>query len=202
MWTGATAVQPGNPNSTTGGIMVRARCPNPHILQFIYRERIKAGPRDVHIPGTSSPSSGSYPLTMSLSDIKWHTDVPLEKDMSLFGHWNAYLEQALGAAHQAAPSLAAIFDKPSFGKLENPKAAEGSYPLSGQNPDPKLSETWRATLVDYVFCNCQLAREAHWAREVVGGKAYFAHMSVAIPAADKLQWVNEQLRKDGYQAVP
>jgi uncharacterized repeat protein (TIGR03803 family) len=202
IWTGSTAVQPGNPNSTTGGIIVQARCPNPHIVQFIYRERIKPGPGDVHIPGTSIPSSGSYPLTVSLSDIKWHTDVPLEKDMSLFGHWNAYLEQALGAAHIALPSVAAIFDKPSFGKLENPNAAEGSYPLSGQNPDPKLSETWRATLVDYVFCNCQLAREAHWAREVVGGKAYFAHMSVTVPAADKLQWINEQLRKDGYQAVP
>jgi len=202
MWTGSTAVQPGNSNSTTGGIMVRARCPNPHIVQFIYRERIKPGPGDVHIVGTSTTSAGSYSFTMSLSDIKWHTDVPLEKDMSLFGHWNAYLEQALGAAHQSAPFMAAIFDKPSFGKLEDPNRAEGSYPLSGQNPDPKLSETWRATLVDYVFCNCQLLREAHWAREVVGGKVYFAHMSVAIPSADKLQWINEQLRKDGYQAVP
>ena len=77
-----------------------------------------------------------------------------------------------------------------------------AYPLSGQDPDPQISQTWRATARDFVICNCQVAREVHWAREVRGGKAYYAHMRIFIPAPDVLQWINDQLKKEGYATIP
>ncbi len=79
-------------------------------MQFIYRERIS--PQGVALAGTMDVSSGSYPLTTSLSDIHWHTDTP-GVTLAPFAPRNAYLDQGSGAAHSSAPMAAAIFDRPS-----------------------------------------------------------------------------------------
>jgi uncharacterized repeat protein (TIGR03803 family) len=189
--TGVTASQAGGA-VMPDGMMVRARCPNPHIIQFIYRERIS--PTGERLPGLWTPT-GPYALTTDLADKKWHTDVPLKKDPALAGHYNAYLDQAPGAVHQSIPTAVTILDAPGFGD-------QGAYPPSGQNPDTTKSETWRATLYDFVFCNCQVTREVWWSREMRGGKVYYAHIRVFIPAPDILDWISSQLRKDDYAPVP
>jgi uncharacterized repeat protein (TIGR03803 family) len=174
------------------GITVRARCPNPHIVQFIYRERLSA--QNVLLPGTMSPTSGTYQLTTSLDHIQWQTDVPQEKDAALRGHWNAYLDQALGAVHASSAGMATIFDEPNF--------PEPAYPAAGQLADPTLSETWRITARDFVMCNCQLAREVWWSREERGTKMKYTHIRITPPSKDALDWANGLLQVDGYAPIP
>jgi len=186
--------------SVNDGIMVRARCTNPHIVQFIQRERIS--PLGYYFPDTVATSAGNFPSTTDPANPRWHTDIPGAKDTAYIGRWDAYLDQVRGAAHQSAPNYVTIFDKPSFGAFDDPNRAAPAYPLSGQDSNLQLSQTWRATARDFVICNCQVAREVHWAREVRGGKAYYAHMRIFIPAPDILQWINDQLKKEGYAAIP
>ncbi|MDQ6829907.1 MAG: hypothetical protein M3081_13690, partial [Gemmatimonadota bacterium] len=197
VWINATSAQ--GANSMTGGITVRGLCPNAHIVQFIYRERISA--QGVALPGTMDVSAGNYPLTTSLNDIHWHTDTP-PIDLKPGQQRNAYLDQALGAGHTVSPVVVAIFDKPTFGVYDDPNRASAVYLPSGQNPDVKLSETWRATARDFLVCNCQVTKEIWWSREVRGGKSSFAHIRIANPAADALSWINAQLKSDGYATIP
>src|ERR1041385_1089554 len=112
--TGVTGTQGSAATTYIDGITVRARCPNPHIVQFIYRERLSS--KNVLLPGTMSPTSGSYPLNTKTDPtlIFWHADVPLAKDPALRGHYNAYFDQALGAVHQSGAGMATIFDVPNF----------------------------------------------------------------------------------------
>jgi uncharacterized repeat protein (TIGR03803 family) len=190
--TGVTGSQ-GTPQTTyTDGITVRARCPTPHIVQFIYRERLASW--NVLLPGTMSPTSGSYQLTTDLGNIHWHTDVPQAKDPAFLGHYNAYLDQALGAVHQSGPSMATIFDVPNF--------PEPAYPPAGQLADPSLSETWRITARDFVVCNCRVTREVWWSREERGGKLRYAHIKIVSPMKDALDWINANLQVDGYAPIP
>jgi uncharacterized repeat protein (TIGR03803 family) len=174
------------------GITVRARCPNPHIVQLIYRERLASW--NVLLPGTLTPSSGTYRLTTDAAMPFWHTDVPLAKDSTILGHWNAYFDQALGAVHQSGAGFATIYDIPNF---PNPP-----YPPSGQLADSTLSETWRANARDFVFCNCQLLREVWWSREEKAGKLRYAHIRIERPGRDDLGWLNANLQIDGYAPVP
>ena len=190
--TGVTGTQ-GTPATTySDGITVRARCPNPHIVQFIYRVRIASW--NVLLPGTMSPTSGTYQLTTDTTRIFWRTDVPLTKDSTIKGHWNAYLDQALGAVHASSAGMATIFDVPNF--------PEPAYPPAGQLADSTLSETWRITARDFVVCNCQVAREVWWSREERGGKIRYAHIKIVKPMTDALDWINANLQVDGYAPIP
>lgn len=214
--TGVTASQTGvdsagKPVTTSidDGIMVRARCPNPHIVQFIFRERMST--LGYRIPGTYSPSSGSYSFTTLMppaGDTVWRTDVPLKKDSAYYGRWDAYLDLAPGAAHQRTSNSAVIFDRPGFGWFgipraeTDPRSEDPPYPLSGQSRNDAQSETWRITAHDYVMCNCQVTREVRWAREVHDSVASYRHIRVFIPAPEILTWINEKLRRDGYAPVP
>ena len=192
--TGVTATQ-GTPTTTyIDGITVRARCPNPHIVQFIYRERLSS--KNVLLPGTMSPTSGSYPLNTKTDPtlIFWHADVPLAKDPALRGHYNAYFDQALGAVHASSAGMATIFDAPNF--------PEPAYPDSMQKLDPAQSETWRITARDFVMCNCQLAREVWWSREERGTKMKYTHIKIVRPMPEALDWINANLQVDGYAPIP
>ena len=76
-----------------------------------------------------SPTSGSYQLNTQTDPLRivWHADVPQAKDAAQRGHWNAYLDQALGAVHSSGPWIATIFDVPNF--------PEPAYPPAGQLAD-------------------------------------------------------------------
>jgi uncharacterized repeat protein (TIGR03803 family) len=190
--TGVTGTQGSATTTYEDGITVRARCPNPHIVQFIYRERLSA--QNVLLPGTMSPTSGTYQLTTDLGSIRWQTDVPQAKDAAQRGHWNAYLDQAPGAVHSSGPGMATIFDVPNF--------PEPAYPAAGQPADTTLSETWRITARDFVVCNCQVAKEVWWSREERGGKIRYAHIKIVNPMAQALDWINANLQVDGYAPIP
>ena len=126
--------------------------------------------------------------------IVWHADVPQAKDAAQRGHWNAYLDQALGAVHSSGPWIATIFDVPNF--------PEPAYPPAGQLADSTLIETWRITARDFVMCNCQLAREVWWSREERAGKLKYTHIRIGPPSKDALGWINANLQVDGYAPIP
>ncbi len=217
VWTDATAGQSGydstgtvKTNSMDHGIIVRGRCPNPHIVQFLYRERIS--PQGQALPGLDSvgapPLPGrtdwtaeTYPLTTNTSDIHWHTDSP-KFPMGRYEQRNAYLDQGNGSGHQSTPNMAAIFDRPSFGVFTDANRPSSIYLPAGQNADLTKSETWRATARDFIVCNCQVSREVWWSREVRGAKVYFAHIKIVKPAPDALDWINAHLKSDGYAPIP
>ena len=194
------------------GIIVRGWCRNPHIVQFVYREILLpgGGTKSGTVAVGASPLPGSkkdyeeYPLTTNLSDIHWHADSPLSP-LGLLEQRNAYFDQGVGAGHFWAPNFVAIFDKPSFGKFDdptNPNLAEGMYLLANQTADPTKSETWRLTARDFLICNCQVSKEIWWAREIRGGKASFAHIQIKEPIPDALDWINEHLKANGYAPIP
>lgn len=108
------------------------------------------------------------------------------------------IEKSFGAK---IPGLVEIFDKPIFGAFDDPRGSPVYLPYN-QNVDVSLSETWRATARDFLVCNCQLAREIWWSREVVGNKAKYAHIKVVTPAPGALAWINAQLKANGYAPIP
>jgi uncharacterized repeat protein (TIGR03803 family) len=188
--------------SIVGGIRVLGRCPNPHIVQFLYRERIASWGTVYH--DTMATVSGTYPLSdVAANQIFWNTDVPFTTMvLGPFEQRNAYLDQANGAGHYSVPGAVEIFDKPAFGAFDDPARPSPVYLPYKQNVDVKLSETWRATARDFLVCNCQLAKEIWWSREIVANKASYKHIKVVTPAPGALAWINAQLKANGYAAIP
>jgi uncharacterized repeat protein (TIGR03803 family) len=192
------------------GIMVRGFCPNPHIVQFTYRELISAQgvaqpgtsvSRGPPLPWTDEITEEKYPFTTDLRDIHWHSDAP-KFEMGFFKQRNAYLDQADGAAHASGLNMVTIFDRPSFGSFDDPTKAAGPYLPAAQTADPTKSEIWRLTARDFLICNCQVAKEIWWARQVRGGKASYTAIRIRTPATDALNWINAQLKRDGYAPIP
>jgi uncharacterized repeat protein (TIGR03803 family) len=140
------------PGLTDDGIKIRvANCRNPHILQFIYREKLAA---DGTPSGAMFSTSGgeSYQFTTDPKNPVWHTDAGA-------GRPNPYYDQAGGRAPKFAGTARIVnpfglttFDQPNF---NDPLL----FPAGAR-------ETWRATFKNYVICNCRVVREIHWAREV------------------------------------
>ncbi|MCW5620994.1 MAG: hypothetical protein KIS79_07815 [Burkholderiales bacterium] len=179
-------------------------CRNPHILQFIHREK-----RDVtnqlvgggYAPGTACDANldNSYQFTTDPDNPAWHTD-------GSSGKPNAYYDQGNGTPRITGPFSVKIFDQPSFAK---PIFNEGAH------------ETWRATFKSYVVCNCKVVSEVHWTREVrwevdlSGGPnvlpdlnkgkqlpAEYVDVKIVPPSDPDFTWANEQVKKDGYAPVP
>jgi len=201
IFTDAQGSQGSNP-PIVGGIRVLGRCPNPHIVQFLYRERIASWGTVYH--DTMATVSGTYPLSdVAANQIFWNTDVPFTTMvLGPFQQRNAYLDQANGAGHYSSPGLVEIFDKPAFGAFDDPNRPSTVYLPYNQNVDVKLSETWRATARDFLVCNCQLAKEIWWSREVVGNKASYKHIKVVTPAPGTLAWINAQLKVNAFAPIP
>ena len=195
--TGANAYEIGVPgHETLNGITVRGHCPNPHIVQFVYRQRLS--PQKVAWPGTVTSGSDAsvqvrYELTTSMSDIHWHTDVPPIR-IGALEQRNAYVDEAKGAAHSSAPSSVTFFDAPNF--------PGPPYPAAGQDPDPLKSEIWEIWARDFLVCNCEVKREIWWSKVMQGGKESYTHMWIITPVPDALDWINMHLKADGFAPIP
>lgn len=200
VFTDAQAIQ--GSTAIVGGIRVLGRCPNSHIVQFLYRERIASW--KTAYTDTIATVSGTYHLSdVAGGQISWNTDVPLARNTpGPFQQRNAYLDLANGAGHYSVPGLVEIFDKPMFGAFDDPNRPSPVYLPYNQNVDVSLSETWRATARDFLVCNCQVAKEIWWSREVIGNKAKYAHIKVVTPAPGALGWINAQLKSNGYAPIP
>ncbi len=181
------------PGLTSDGFKIRvSNCRNPHVLQFIHREKI--GVDGVRFGGGYSTSNGeTYEFTTDPNDPAWHTDGGA-------GRPSPYYEQGAGVARIVNPFGLTMFDQPSF--------AEPIY-------RPGARETWRATFKDYVICNCQVVREIRWAREVPWmpdltpsethdplrgrqGPPRYVDVEILPPTDPDLSWAEAQLKADGY----
>ncbi len=179
------------------GIRVSLTCRNPHFVQFIYREKITT--LGYRIPGTFSPSSGSYPFTTDSSHPNWHSDAT--------GKPNAYFDEGPGSAHNTYQTgfkaVLTIFDAPNFpatGKVGN--AVVSLYDPADQS-DPATGQVWRTTAKEYAICNCEVVREIGWTLEKVPGKKQDYTNIKVLPANNSaLAWINDQLVKDGFDPVP
>lgn len=164
MFTGVAAWQP-DPNGgvdrlqpkpvaglTDDGIKIRlSNCRNPHILQFVYREKLAA---DGTPSGAMYSTSGgeSYQLTTDPKNPVWHTDAGSGRPNPYYDQGGGKDPDFRGTARIVNPFGLTMFDQPSFNdQLLFPAGAR---------------ETWRATFKSYVICNCRVVREIHWAREV------------------------------------
>lgn len=200
-YTGAVAQQgttpPANTLSDDGFMIKTSGCRSPHIVQFIYREKI--GADGVSLAGSYSLSNGqSYQLTTNPANPVWHTDSS--------GVPNAYYDQQHGVPVIGTPVGLTFFDQPSF---VAPVYLPGAH------------ETWRATFKDYVICNCQAVAEVKWAREArwivnlpSGNNVtvdvnqghqdplQYVNVSIGPPDDPQLLWVNQQVKKDGFVPVP
>jgi uncharacterized repeat protein (TIGR03803 family) len=184
------------PALTNDGFKIRvSNCRNPHILQFIYRE--KMGVDGTRFGGGYSTANGeSYQFTTDPENPYWHTDGGA-------GRPNPYYEQGAGIARIVNAFGLTMFDQPSFA---SPIFSEGAH------------ETWRATFKDYVICNCKVVREIHWAREVPWipdpatpatfdpnrgkqGPPRYVNVKIVPPTDPDLAWAKAQLKADGY-AIP
>jgi len=179
-------------------------CRNPHILQFIYREKLDVAGKPVnggYSTGTECEANldNSYAFTTDPDNPEWHTD-------GSSGKPNAYYDQGNGVPRERGPFSLKIFDQPSF-----------ASPIFGQG----AHETWRATFKSYVVCNCKVVREVRWTREVrwevdlSGGPnvlpdpnkgkqlpSAYVDVKIVTPSDPDFKWANEQLKKDGYAPVP
>ncbi len=213
IWVNAAASQTGVDangktvtTSMSGGIRVHGYCANPHMVQFLSRENLT--PLGYRLPGTIYSVSGTYQLTTDPNNIQWNTDIvrkQFETGRGLYDELNAYFDQSVGAAHTRTPNSVAIFDKPSFGAFDDPNRPSDVYPLSGQDAkNPAISQIWRATARVFLICNCQVAKEIWWTREVQGGVAKYAHIRIETPKDPEvsLTWINAQLKANGYAAIP
>ncbi len=187
------------------GITIEAQnCRNPHILQFVHREKLDVNGNAFgggYTTGTECEPNfaNSYQFTTDQDNPEWHTD-------AFSGKPNAYYDQGNGIPRERGPFRVKIFDQPNFGK---PIFNEGAH------------ETWRATFKSYVVCNCQVVREVHWTREVrwevdlSGGPNVlpdlnkgkqlppeYVEVEIVPPSDPDFEWANEQLKKDGYAPVP
>ncbi len=184
---------------TDNGFMIKTgNCRNPHVLQFIYREKIGADGQ--HLGGSYAPTRRpSYQLTTDPAHPNWNTDSG--------GKPNAYYDQQNWAPVWVGPMNLTVLDQPNF---------------DGVTYMPGSHETWRATLKDYVICNCQVVGEVHWTREVPWivdlpsapnvtvdinkghqGPARYINVSIDTITDDpNLIDANKQVRKDGFYPLP
>lgn len=169
----------------SNGVSVQLFCPrDPHILQFILRTA-----RGVD----GLPATGPYSTSWGTFEYgKWHTDA--------IGFPNAYYDQAPGASHHSELTSVTIFDHPQT-------------TINDTN-----SRGWQALARDFAICNGKVVRVVNWAIGAAWNSAEsrlnapeYTNFSIEAPSpADdpnawsdgKLQWINNQLKQDGYDPVP
>jgi uncharacterized repeat protein (TIGR03803 family) len=176
------------PDHTHGILLTLACLRDPHVVQFVYRRQID---RDgTPAKGTYNTSWGAIPpqFTDNPANPHWHTDAT--------GYPNAYYDQAPGASHVTKTSYVNILDAPQPG-TEN--------------------ASWQVTAKDFCICNCQVVRVVNWTRggryDAATGKlgpGQYVNVNIeAPPASDtnnswsdqQMQWINNQLIKDGYDVI-
>ncbi len=173
--------------ATDDGIGIKVACRNPHFVQFIYRENVR--PDGTRVPGTYSPSSGTYQLTTDPNNPVWHSDG--------VGKPDAFFDHGRGAGRNTYTSGAitqlTIWDQPNF--------AGPYFPASEQKGD-STSHRWRANFRTFALCNCGLVREVRWTVEMYQGKKSYTNVKIWPADNSALSWINPQLVGDGFRRVP
>jgi uncharacterized repeat protein (TIGR03803 family) len=152
----ASPPQPAQKGISDNGIEIDVlSCRNPHIVQFVYREKI--GSNGLPLGGTFTLSDGtSYPFSTGPTPL-WRADTSTPP--------NAYYDQNQGKIYGvpriAGPFNLTIFDQPNFLAIR----MQDITPNSIVNYIEGAQETWRATFKDFVICNCQVIGEINWKRE-------------------------------------
>ena len=179
-------------------------CRNPHILQFISRDKFDEVTQQF-VAGTFHIKDGQYAFSTSEVDRErtWHTDTAT-------GPPNPYYEESFGSAHIVRPDSLTMLDAPNF--VETSKA-DSVQPGAVWNYITESTQTWRAVFKDYVICNCKAVAEIHWTRQerfVLDANKTTGHrlppeyvnVSITPPSDANFSWAKAQLAKDGYAGVP
>ena len=189
-----------NPQGQDGIRIDASYCRNPHIIQFISRDKFDVL-RNQWVVGTyyvrDSPlqQNVSYPFSTGdeEGDRRWRVD-------ALNGPPNPYYDENFGSAHIVTANSITIFDAPSFGGIP---AREGVAP----NYVEGRPERWRAVFRDFVICNCKAIAEVRWTRQA-DVKFYpdtqtwkheapvYRDISITPASETALDWVNQQLQFD------
>jgi uncharacterized repeat protein (TIGR03803 family) len=134
-------------------IAVHMNCTDrPHIVQFIYREKI--GPNGPY-HGSLSSTAGDYLLTIDPNRACWNPD-SLSRTSFYVRKRDPYYE-AGRQAHWDCNGLT-IFDDPSFTETNNPGAPSTVFV-------DNRSEIWRAHARDYLICGGRVQKQVDWVVE-------------------------------------
>lgn len=134
-------------------IAVHLNCTDrPHIVQFIYREKI--GP-DGPYHGELSSTAGNYLLTIDPKSPCWNPD-SLSQTTFYIHKRDPYYED--GRQARRGCSGLTIFDDPSFTKTNNPDAPSTIF-VDNRN------ETWRTHARDYLICGGKVQKQLDWVVE-------------------------------------
>jgi uncharacterized repeat protein (TIGR03803 family) len=130
--TGADRLEPKpTPGYTDDGIKIRvSNCRNPHILQFVYREKLAADGTPWGVMYSTS-SGESYPFTTNPKKPNWHTDAGAGRPNPYYDQAGGIAPEFKGAARIVNAFGLTMFDQPTFGE---------SWLFAAGSP-----ETWRAT---------------------------------------------------------
>ena len=148
-------------------ISVHLNCADrPHIVQFIYREKI--GPEGPY-HGSIASTAGTYLLTIDPNRPCWNPD-SLSKPSFYVRKRNPYYDQGRQARWDC--SGVTIFDDPSF-----------APPLFNDN----RNEIWRATARDYLICGGKVQKQVQWVVEQKygGPRTYSATIQNASEIPDE-----------------
>jgi hypothetical protein len=134
-------------------IAVHMNCTDrPHIVQFIYREKI--GP-DGPYHGSLSSTSGDYLLTIDPNRACWNPD-SLSKTSFYVRKRDPYYEAGRQARWDC--NGLTIFDDPSFTETNNPDAPSTVF-IDNRN------EIWRTHARDYLICGGRVQKQVDWVVE-------------------------------------
>jgi len=174
-------------------------CRNPHIIQFISRDKYDVL-RKAWVAGTyylpdRYDKNVSYPFSFGdqEGDRRWRVD-------ALQGPPNPYYDENFGAYHAVRSNVVSILDAPSFG-------LGPARPGVAPNYVEGAPERWRAVFRDFVICNCKPLVEVRWTREQ-GVRFHsntqtwehefpvYKDVSIEAAPATALDWINLQLQGD------
>jgi len=176
-----------------------ANCRNPHIIQFISRDKFDVVRKEwvagtYYMQDTKYQQNVSYPFSFGdqEGDRRWHVDAAK-------GPPYAFYDENYGAFHTVTPTQVSILDAPNFGDSGRPGVA--------LNYIQGAPERWRAVFRDFVICNCKPLVEVRWTRESgatfhpdtkMWQHEYPVYTDISINAAtdSALDWINRQLQPD------
>ena len=187
-------------NQGIDGIRIDAAyCRNPHIIQFISRDkevlsRLTHTGTGTFIAGDYHTASGvTYPFSTE-AHTYWHVD-------AVQGPPNPFYDENLGSLHLVTANSITILDQPTFGTASVGLDANNNFLVNYVDKSP---EQWRALFRDYVICNCKVVAVVRWAREAgfhfdadpskeTHTAWFYSSVSMTPGTDDDLKWVNDQL---------
>ena len=188
-----------NPQGRRGIAIDAFNCRNPHIIQFISRDKFDVV-RKAWVAGTyympdRYETNVSYPFSFGdqEGDRRWRVD-------ALQGPPNPYYDENFGAYHAVTGNVVSILDAPSFG-------LGAARPGVAPNYVDGAPERWRASFRDFVVCNCKPLVEVRWTREAEAKFhpdtqtwqhefPVYKDVSIEAVADAALDWINLHLQGD------